>query len=1118
MQTTLPKKDQKTQKNIPQQAENFQFLKVEEFFDNYQNDWAKLGDVKSYNVNTNNDQIELCFQNFEGKDCWLLIKFPTPNSFRLRFNPLNETLEHYPKANTRTIVMDTFDELSNSLDKIRMEKVTENNQIVEYDIIDHEENKKTMRIEINLNPYNLKVYKYKNNKDYFEVMSDCFDSIYYKKRIINTPEGELPQYSCILARNKHLTSKYMGFGEKGGIELCKNGKQLTYFNYDNMRYSIVYGNGPMDEREPLYHSNPFFMEFNRNPDEKCVMGSFIDNASESFIDVGKLDNNKYLMGTMYGEFDCYFFLSNTCEGILDTFSQFVGKTKLKPRFILGYHQGCYGYESYDQSSWNQMDLKSVVESYRECGIPLDGLHVDVDIQKNYCTFTMNEDKFPEDTFDKLAEKGIKCSTNITPVISYLNDDYETYKSGANNDYFIHDQRKENDPFYKGGVYYGDTYGTLGHYTDFGNKEARIWWGQQYKHLYERGLKMVWQDMTTPAIPDNNNPYLANQNIKGPNGQLHNIGQNIESDWRSLPMNLKITDNFLKRYDGDSELSDKDGGSLNYEGKIRNLYSYNLHKATYHGLDNIWYITEHTFIDIDGVKLDESKKIFKELVSKKVILKESHDNLKLYLLNDKWEEKISKCKLDKKADVITLLKQSEKLRTRRENVRNFIIGRGGFTGMHRFAGLWTGDNASTWDFMKINISQILALGISGQSVSGADIGGFETKNDENWADPQLVMRWTMLGSFLSWFRNHYNGKPGKKWFQEPYQYSKDWVIDQVPWNQKHLYKSVLPVCRNYIQIRYKFMQLLYDLMFENTLNSKPIVRPLFLSENDPALFNDKVNYLDTQFSLGKDLLVSPILEQQKSGSDGRRDVYLPVIESDYYGNRWYCYQHNKYKLEEAIAGGSTIDYDASIKYEWGSMNPDDDKHLDFLVPLYVRAGAILPTIELENYVGEKEFNPVTLNVYPGPTGTYSMYQDDGESRSSAHKKNFDSASKGEYRETKITHKYSDINRREIKIEWPHNNYKPNENYFYLSILHDPNENITNPINKIHIQSNNINYNEGDVYCLGKGSTDLANWLNECTDNAWYYNNEINISFIKIVLPEALSNLKEEDNNDSSMPSI
>lgn len=68
---------------------------------------------------------------------------------------------------------------------------------------------------------------------------------------------------------------------------------------------------------------------------------------------------------------------------------------------------------------------------------------------------------------------------------------------------------------------------------------------------------------------------------------------------------------------------------------------------------------------------------------------------------------------------------------RENKRNFIIGRVCFTGMQRFTGLWTGDNSFNWEFLQINISQVL---------SGQDIGGFERENDwEQWANPEVLIR-------------------------------------------------------------------------------------------------------------------------------------------------------------------------------------------------------------------------------------------------------------------------------------------------------------------------------------------------------------------------------------------
>jgi len=88
---------------------------------------------------------------------------------------------------------------------------------------------------------------------------------------------------------------------------------------------------------------------------------------------------------------------------------------------------------------------------------------------------------------------------------------------------------------------------------------------------------------------------------------------------------------------------------------------------------------------------------------------------------------------------------------RKGKRNFIIGRGSFAGSHRYAGLWTGDNSSSWEFLDISVSQVLALGLSGVSIAGADVGGFETVDDNWWADPALIIRWYAAYSLLPWFR-------------------------------------------------------------------------------------------------------------------------------------------------------------------------------------------------------------------------------------------------------------------------------------------------------------------------------------------------------------------------------
>jgi alpha-glucosidase (family GH31 glycosyl hydrolase) len=119
---------------------------------------------------------------------------------------------------------------------------------------------------------------------------------------------------------------------------------------------------------------------------------------------------------------------------------------------------------------------------------------------------------------------------------------------------------------------------------------------------------------------------------------------------------------------------------------------------------------------------------------------------------------------------------------RENKRNFILGRGSYAGMYRYAGLWTGDNASTWDFWRITVSQVLSVGLNGVSICGADTGGFEParipgdpergieEREEKICNPELLIRWYVGSTFLPWLRNHYvsrkdtNTGEMRKWFQ------------------------------------------------------------------------------------------------------------------------------------------------------------------------------------------------------------------------------------------------------------------------------------------------------------------------------------------------------------------
>ena len=987
-------------------VEAHKFIKVEKFFERYK-EWERLGPAVSHAFDEATDSLTVNFTRADGRPCAMLIEFPREDAIRVRFNPARAG--GYPTDNTRSVTQESFAKLK------RMIRLNEGFTVSAKDAADRIELTSTgsdqspvLKVLITHQPFSIQVFDASQGEPVL-VWRTADIPIYF------TPNGE-EDYAIIQAVDKPAGAKYFGFGEQGGQCLAKNNHQVSYFNFDNMRYRQVYDRGPLDPREPLYHSDPVFFEFNGLGGSESVDAVFIDNPSQILMDIGYLNSGRYMFGTRFGDLDYYLFIGRRVKDIVTALTSVIGRSRLKPRYILGYHQGCYGYERREIVEW-------AVSKYRDYQIPLDGIHVDVDIQHRYQTFTIDTDKFPDPQgmFRGLRERGVKCSTNITPVISREDPGYSTFVQARDQGYFVLDTRyAPDDPDskvyqlygggneyspnngyvegfdsgqpYIGGVYYGNDasgqeLGASGHYADLGRKEVRDWWGTQYQYLFDMGLEMVWQDMTTPAIRD------------------------YRGDMKGFPFRLNVTDDFLG--DGAPHLSPAI--------KVWNLYSYNLHKATYLGLNAL---------------------------------------------------------------------------KGRENKRNFIIGRGSFTGSHCFSGLWTGDNASDWDFLQMNVSQALSLGLCGVVINGQDIGGFETSMDGgSWASPELLIRWTTAGAFLPWFRNHYVRK-GRKEFQEPFMYV-EWFDKyrggQLP-EPQDLYRMVLPICKHYIELRYRLLQLFYDAMFENTLTGLPICCPLFLhADQDKSLYSDKDPFVDNEFFVGKDLLVAPVLWPQiRDGYDnkGKRDVYLPA------GSNWYCFTDNAQPLGPAIEGGTTVcDFDANLNIE--------GDHIRFIVPVYVREGAVFPMIELEQYVGELNERglprPITLNIYPGAQGSYSMYLDDGVSRSSADPDSppvafgGDPQAKGEYRQTQISHAYKDAKTREIKIERVHDNYTPPlEKHLFVAILHDPSEasGASGCLRRVTL-------NGQEVRLLSGGSPEQrADDLKASPDAAWYYNENIRVSFVKV----------------------
>jgi alpha-glucosidase len=255
-------------------------------------------------------------------------------------------------------------------------------------------------------------------------------------------------------------------------------------------------------------------------------------------------------------------------------------------------------------------------------------------------------------------------------------------------------------------------------------------------------------------------------------------------------------------------------------------------------------------------------------------------------------------------------------------RPFIVTRACYAGTQKYSTVWTGDNQSTWEHLRMSIPMLMNLGLSGMAFCGTDVGGFGHD-----CSAELLSRWVQVGTFTPLFRNH----------------SSIGTRDQEPWAFD---ENTEEINRKYIKLRYKLLPYIYDNMWNCSKTGAPLIRPLVFNYQ-----NDKNTYeINDEFLCGDNILVAPVVEQ---GAKARM-VYLPL------GETWIDYW-----TKEEYKGGQYI-----IK----------ETPLD-ICPIFIKGGAVIPVAQEQNYVGEKQTNKLTLEVYLCNDSTetiYNHYIDDGES--------------------------------------------------------------------------------------------------------------------------------------------
>lgn len=286
----------------------------------------------------------------------------------------------------------------------------------------------------------------------------------------------------------------------------------------------------------------------------------------------------------------------------------------------------------------------------------------------------------------------------------------------------------------------------------------------------------------------------------------------------------------------------------------------------------------------------------------------------------------------------------------EEKRVVNLTRNGYLGSQKYGTiLWSGDTCASWETLRRQIVAGLQFCISGLPYWTLDIGAFFVKEGKPWfwkgeyedgnEDPayrELYVRWLQYGAFLPIFRSH-----GTDCRREPWNFGKD---------GEPFYEAILSA----IRLRYRLLPYIYSLAGAAWLEDETLMRPLVMDfPEDCRAVQTKDAYL-----FGPALLVCPVIEPMYYQAGGipienaqyTRRVYLPA------GSDWY-----DLRTGEKFTGGQEISARADIES----------------IPVYVRAGSILPVIKPENSTEAAEGKDICLQVYAGCDGSFTLYEDAGD---------------------------------------------------------------------------------------------------------------------------------------------
>ncbi|HTR82222.1 MAG TPA: glycoside hydrolase family 31 protein [Bacteroidota bacterium] len=257
-------------------------------------------------------------------------------------------------------------------------------------------------------------------------------------------------------------------------------------------------------------------------------------------------------------------------------------------------------------------------------------------------------------------------------------------------------------------------------------------------------------------------------------------------------------------------------------------------------------------------------------------------------------------------------------------RMFNLTRSGFAGIQRYGVIvWSGDVGRDFGGLAVQPPMLLNMGMSGIAYHNSDIGGYARMR----TTPELYVRWMQYGTFCPITRAHGAGENEGGFPTEPWGFGLD----------------VETICRKFIELRYRLLPYIYTLAHENYETGIPLARPLFWTDTS----NDSLFDRSSEYYWGDAFIVSPVV---KAGQT-EKNVFLPK------GN-WFDFW-----TDEILTGGKSYSVETPL-----------DK-----MPIFVKAGSIIPMAPVMNYSDERPLDTLTLRCYPDSSEetSYTLYEDDGK---------------------------------------------------------------------------------------------------------------------------------------------